>query len=51
MVQEKISSGSFGVVYLGYDMIKKMDVAIKIEKDDDDLINSLDREVGILTRL
>ena len=51
MVQKKISSGSFGVVFLGFDLISKKDVAIKVEKEENEDVKSLEREVSVLTLL
>ena len=48
---KKISSGSFGVVYFGVDLQSKEEVAIKLEKEDQEEIKSLDREVSILKTL
>ena len=45
VVQKKISSGSFGVVLLGQDKDKNIDVAIKIEKEENEDVRSLEREV------
>lgn len=45
MVKKKISAGSFGVVFLGYDKNSKEEVAIKLEKEDNEEVKSLDREV------
>jgi len=38
-------------VYVGFDTISREDVAIKIEKNENDEIKSLEREVAILTKL
>lgn len=51
MVQKRISSGSFGVVLLGYDKDTKQEVAIKIEKEENEEVKSLEREVEVLHRL
>ncbi|CAD8092181.1 unnamed protein product [Paramecium primaurelia] len=51
VVQKKISSGSFGVVLLGHDKEKNVDVAIKIEKEENEDVRSLEREVQVLERL
>ncbi|CAD8137912.1 unnamed protein product [Paramecium pentaurelia] len=48
VIQKKISSGSFGVVYQGFDLRTSDHVAIKIEKPEIDDLFSLDREVQIL---
>lgn len=44
-MQKKISSGSFGVVLLGHDKENKIDVAIKIEKEENEEVRSLEREI------
>ncbi|CAK92946.1 unnamed protein product (macronuclear) [Paramecium tetraurelia] len=51
VVQKKISSGSFGVVLLGQDKERNVDVAIKIEKEENEDVRSLEREVQVLERL
>lgn len=51
VVKKKISSGSFGVVFIGFDIISKQDVAIKVEKEENEEVKSLDREVEVLNRL
>ncbi|CAD8100822.1 unnamed protein product [Paramecium sonneborni] len=51
VVQKKISSGSFGVVLLGHDKDRNIDVAIKIEKEENEDVRSLEREVQVLERL
>lgn len=48
---KKISSGSFGVVFLGFDQVNKEDVAIKVEKEENEEVKSLEREVAVLNRL
>lgn len=45
LVKKKISSGSFGVVFLGIDKLSGLEVAMKIEKEDNEETRSLDREV------
>ncbi|CAD8174043.1 unnamed protein product [Paramecium octaurelia] len=45
---KKLSSGSFGVVFLGQDIISKQEVAIKVEKEENEEVKSLEREVQIL---
>ncbi|CAD8153908.1 unnamed protein product [Paramecium pentaurelia] len=47
-IVKKLSSGSFGVVFLGQDIISKQDVAIKVEKEENEEVKSLDREVQII---
>ncbi|CAD8197067.1 unnamed protein product [Paramecium pentaurelia] len=51
VVHKKLSSGSFGIVYQGLDQINKQEVAIKIEKEENEEVRSLDREVQIFKRL
>ncbi|CAK92450.1 unnamed protein product (macronuclear) [Paramecium tetraurelia] len=51
VIQKKISSGSFGVVYQGYDLRSSEHVAIKVEKQEIDDLFSLDREIQILRNL
>ncbi len=51
MVVKKLSSGSFGVVFLGHDKETNQDVAIKIEKEENEDVRSLEREVAVLKRL
>jgi len=48
VVVKKISSGSFGVVFLGLDRDTKQDVAIKVEKEENEEVKSLEREVVVL---
>ncbi|EGR32064.1 protein kinase domain protein [Ichthyophthirius multifiliis] len=50
-IQKKISSGSFGVVYTGQNILTKEQVAIKLEKDDPDDVRTLDKEIKILKKL
>ncbi|KAM3133923.1 hypothetical protein pb186bvf_014038 [Paramecium bursaria] len=50
-VIKRISSGSFGVVYLVHDKTTKEDCALKLEKYDNDETRSLEKEVSILTKL
>jgi casein kinase 1/casein kinase 1 alpha len=42
---KKLSSGSFGVVFLGMDLLTKQEVAIKVEKEENEEVRSLEREV------
>lgn len=49
MLKKKLSAGSYGVVFEAEDTIKKMMVAVKIEKKEKN--STLDREIHILTRL
>ncbi|CAK78705.1 unnamed protein product (macronuclear) [Paramecium tetraurelia] len=51
VIQKKISSGSFGVVYQGIDLRTSDQVAIKVEKQEIDDLFSLDREIQILKNL
>jgi casein kinase 1/casein kinase 1 alpha len=39
------------VVFLGYDKVTKEDVAIKVEKEENEEVKSLDREVLVLQRI
>ncbi|CAK71630.1 unnamed protein product (macronuclear) [Paramecium tetraurelia] len=48
---KKLSSGSFGVVFLGVDLLTKQEVAIKVEKEENEEVRSLEREVQILKKL
>ncbi|CAD8151025.1 unnamed protein product [Paramecium pentaurelia] len=50
-ILKKLSSGSFGVVFLGIDLLTKQEVAIKIEKEENEEVRSLEREVQILKKL
>lgn len=45
ILKKRISSGSFGVVYLGQDIRSKEYVAIKVERSSSEEVSSLDREV------
>jgi serine/threonine protein kinase len=45
IVKKKISSGSFGVVYLGQDLKTKEYLAIKVAKLIEDEMMTLEREV------
>ncbi|CAD8143212.1 unnamed protein product [Paramecium octaurelia] len=51
VTQKKISSGSFGIVMLGIDQKNGNQVAIKIERPENEHLRSLEREVEILSRL
>jgi casein kinase 1/casein kinase 1 alpha len=51
VVKKKLSAGSFGVVFLGYDKVTKEEVAIKVEKEENEDVKSLDREVLVLSRI
>jgi len=46
VVKKKLSSGSFGVVFLGEDKTNQVEVALKIEKEENEEARSLDREVS-----
>ncbi|CAD8065326.1 unnamed protein product [Paramecium sonneborni] len=50
-IVKKLSSGSFGVVFSGSDLLTKQEVAIKIEKEENEEVRSLEREVQILKQL
>ncbi|CAD8096335.1 unnamed protein product [Paramecium primaurelia] len=50
-VQRKLSAGSFGIVYLGLDQNTKQEVAIKVEREENEDVRSLDREVQIFKHL
>lgn len=50
-LKRKISSGSFGIVFLAVDTHTKEEVAIKVERNDNQDPRSMDREVGILSKL
>ena len=39
------------MVFLGYDQVGKEDVAIKVEKEENEEVKSLEREVAVLSRL
>ena len=45
IIKHQISSGSFGTVYLVYDRITMEEYALKLEKQENEEIGSLDREV------
>lgn len=51
IVKNQISSGSFGVVYLAHDKNTKEEVAIKLEKEENEDVCTLEREITILSRL
>ncbi|CAK56660.1 unnamed protein product (macronuclear) [Paramecium tetraurelia] len=50
-VQKKLSAGSFGIVFLGLDQSTKQEVAIKVEREENEDVRSLDREVQIFKHL
>ncbi|CAD8198887.1 unnamed protein product [Paramecium pentaurelia] len=51
IIQRKLSAGSFGIVFLGLDQNTKQEVAIKVEKEENEDIRSLEREVSIFKQL
>ena len=51
IIKNQLSSGSFGVVYLAFDKITKEEVAVKLEKEENEEVGTLEREVEILQRL
>ncbi|CAD8115839.1 unnamed protein product [Paramecium sonneborni] len=51
IIKQQISSGSFGIVYLAFDKNTKEEVAVKVEKEDNEDASSLEREISILNRL
>jgi casein kinase I family protein HRR25 len=51
IVKNQISSGSFGVVYLAHDKYTKEEVAVKLEKEENEDVCTLEREITILARL
>ncbi|CAD8054814.1 unnamed protein product [Paramecium sonneborni] len=51
VTQKKISQGSFGIVMQGIDQKNGNQVAIKIERPENEHLNSLDKEVEILERI
>ncbi|CAD8077065.1 unnamed protein product [Paramecium sonneborni] len=51
VTQKKISQGSFGIVMQGIDQKNGNQVAIKIERPENEHLHSLDKEVEILERL
>ncbi|CAD8143420.1 unnamed protein product [Paramecium pentaurelia] len=48
IIKQKLSSGSFGVVYLAIHKVTREEVAVKLEKGEQE---TLDREVYLLTKL
>ncbi|CAD8057210.1 unnamed protein product [Paramecium sonneborni] len=50
-VKKKISSGAFGVVFLVLDKQTNQEHALKLEKEDNEEMRSLEREVEILKQL
>ena len=48
IVKNQISSGSFGIVYLAVDKNTKEEVAIKLEKEENEEVATLEREVQVL---
>lgn len=51
VLKEKLSSGSFGVVYLVHDRATNIDCALKVEKEENIETKTLEREISILTLL
>lgn len=51
IIKQQISSGSFGVVYLAIDKHTREEVAVKIEKEENEDVSTLDREIAIFNRL
>ncbi|CAD8132542.1 unnamed protein product [Paramecium pentaurelia] len=51
VTQKKISQGSFGIVMQGIDQKNGNQVAIKIERPENEHLRSLEREIEILSRL
>ncbi|CAD8120877.1 unnamed protein product [Paramecium sonneborni] len=51
VVQRKLSAGSFGVVFVGLDQNSKQEVAIKVEKEENEDVRSFEREVQIFKHL
>ncbi|CAD8134137.1 unnamed protein product [Paramecium octaurelia] len=48
IIKQKLSSGSFGIVYLAIHKVTREEVAVKLEKGEQE---TLDREVYLLTKL
>ncbi|CAD8046878.1 unnamed protein product [Paramecium primaurelia] len=51
IISRKIASGAFGFVMLGFDQKTGQQVAIKIEKPENEHLRSLEKEVDIIKRL
>ncbi len=51
IIKSKISSGSFGIVYLAYDKYNREELAIKCEKESKQDAGTIDREVYLLKKL
>ncbi|CAD8139066.1 unnamed protein product [Paramecium pentaurelia] len=51
VTQKKISQGSFGIVFQGIDQKNGNQVAIKVERPENEHLHSLDKEIEILSRL
>ncbi|CAD8106789.1 unnamed protein product [Paramecium sonneborni] len=51
IVQRKLSAGSFGIVFVGLDQNTKQEVAIKVEKEENEDVRSFEREVQIFKHL
>lgn len=50
-IEQKISEGSFGTVYLGFNSLNSKKVAIKVEKNSFSMFNVLYKEAQILKKL
>lgn len=50
-MRKKLSSGSFGVVFLGEDKLTNTEVAMKIEKEENEEAKLLDREVQFINTI
>ena len=51
IIKNQLSSGSFGVVYLAFDKHTREEVAVKLEKEENEDVCTLDREISILQKL
>lgn len=51
IIKNQISSGSFGIVYLAFDKLTKEQVAVKLEKDGNASLATINRESHLLLRL
>lgn len=49
--KSKLSSGSFGVVYLVHDRATNIDCALKVEKEENIETKTLEREISIMSLL
>ena len=50
MIQKQIAEGSFGTVFLAIDLKTNLEVAVKVENDNDEVF-SFEREIRILKHL